>query len=203
MGPSNGRRDGRRHDNARLCCARCSNRLAPMGRDSLARQAIRARATRKASGEGVLGRLPRSDRAGCDLVDCSQQRAGADAALHAGRRLSPISCEVADARRSERHRGEYRQAAGIIGPPSDVGECDDPKNHQTDRRRLCHCAGKLWRGTGPRRASPFQSGSRKYVGRLKSFGLALASFHGFTPLIAVNIAKLPELLGRHKTWGAR
>jgi len=42
-----------------------------------------------------------------------------------------------------------------------------------------------------------------FVGRLKSFGLALASFHGFTPLIAVNIAKLPELLGRHKTWGVR
>jgi hypothetical protein len=40
-----------------------------------------------------------------------------------------------------------------------------------------------------------------FVRRLKSFGLALASFHGFTPLIAVNIAKLPELLGRHKTWG--
>jgi hypothetical protein len=42
-----------------------------------------------------------------------------------------------------------------------------------------------------------------FVGRLKSFGPALASFHGFTPLIDVNIAKLPELLGRHKTWGVR
>jgi hypothetical protein len=40
-----------------------------------------------------------------------------------------------------------------------------------------------------------------FVRRLKSFGLALASFHGFTPLIAVN--KLPELLGRHKTWAVR
>ena len=94
--------DGRCRDNPRLCCTRCSDRLAPVGRDSLARQAIRARATRKASGEGVLGRLPRSDLAGSDLVDCSQQRAGAggpglcDAALHAGRRLSPLSGEVAD-----------------------------------------------------------------------------------------------------------
>jgi hypothetical protein len=42
-----------------------------------------------------------------------------------------------------------------------------------------------------------------FVGRLKSFGLALASFHGFNPLIAVIVAKLPELLGRHKTWGVR
>jgi len=42
-----------------------------------------------------------------------------------------------------------------------------------------------------------------FVGRLKSFGLALASFHGFTPLIAVIVAKLPELLGRHNTWGVR
>jgi hypothetical protein len=33
-----------------------------------------------------------------------------------------------------------------------------------------------------------------FVGRLKSFGLALASFHGFTPLIAMNMAKLPQLL---------
>jgi len=59
----------------------------------LARQAIRARATRKASSEGVLGRLPCSDRAGGDLVDCSQQSAGAGgpglcyATLHGGRRL--------------------------------------------------------------------------------------------------------------------
>ena len=102
MGVAHGRRDGRCRDNPGLCCTRCSDRLAPVGRDSLARQAIRARATRKTSGEGVLGRLPRSDRAGGDLVDCSQQRAGAggpglcDATLHTRRRLSPISCEVAD-----------------------------------------------------------------------------------------------------------
>ena len=102
MGVPHGRRDGRCHGNPRLCCTRCSDRLAPVGRDSLARQAIRARATRKAFGEGVLGRLPRSDRAGCGLVDCSQQGAGAggpglcDATLHTRRRLSPISCEVAD-----------------------------------------------------------------------------------------------------------
>ena len=102
MGVARGRRDGRSRDTPRLCCTRCSDRLAPVGRDSLARQAIKARATRKASGEGVLGRLPGSVRAGCDFVDCSQQRAGAggpglcDAALHARRRLSPISCEVAD-----------------------------------------------------------------------------------------------------------
>jgi hypothetical protein len=93
MGVAHGRRDGRCHDNPRLCCTQCSDRLAPVGRDSLARQAVGARATRKASSEGVLGRLPRSDRAGGDLVDCSQQRAGAggpsicDIPLHAGRRL--------------------------------------------------------------------------------------------------------------------
>ena len=55
----------------------------------------------KAAGEGVLGRLPRSDRAGCDLVDCSQQRAGAGGpgiydALHAGRRLD--RCDAAGKR---------------------------------------------------------------------------------------------------------
>jgi hypothetical protein len=42
--------------------------------------------------EGVLSRLPRSDRRGCNLVDCSQQRAGAGGpsiygALYARRRL--------------------------------------------------------------------------------------------------------------------
>ena len=94
MGVANGRRDGRCHDNPRLCCTRCSDRLAPVGRDSLARQAIRAGTTRKALREGVLGRLLCSDRAGCNRVDCSQQGAGAggpglcDAALHARRRLS-------------------------------------------------------------------------------------------------------------------
>ena len=77
MGVPHGRRGGRCHDNIRLCCTRCSDRLAPVGRDSLARQVIRERATRKAFREGVLGRLPRSDRSGRDLVDCSQQRAGA------------------------------------------------------------------------------------------------------------------------------
>ena len=88
--------DGRCRDNPRLCCTRCSDRLAPVGHDSLARQEIRTRATRKRSGEGILGRLPRSDRAGGDLVDCSQQRAGAGgpcirhAPLYAGRRLGGL-----------------------------------------------------------------------------------------------------------------
>jgi hypothetical protein len=47
----------------------------------------------RGSHEGVLSGLPRSDRAGCNLVDCSQQSAGAggpsicDAALYARRRL--------------------------------------------------------------------------------------------------------------------
>ena len=31
--------------NPRLCCTRCFDRLAPVGRDSLARQAVGARAT--------------------------------------------------------------------------------------------------------------------------------------------------------------
>lgn len=41
--------------------------------------------------EGVLSYLPRSDRGSCNLVDCSQHRAGASGPgicpLHAGRRL--------------------------------------------------------------------------------------------------------------------
>jgi hypothetical protein len=46
--------------------------------------------------EGVLSRLPRGDRTGCDLVDCSQQRAEAGgqgichASLYAGRRLGEL-----------------------------------------------------------------------------------------------------------------
>jgi DNA-directed RNA polymerase specialized sigma24 family protein len=62
---------------------------------------IRARATRKASGEGVLGRLPCSDRAGGDLVECSQQSAGAGgpglcyAALHARSAAKLLSADEA------------------------------------------------------------------------------------------------------------
>ncbi len=46
--------------------------------------------------EGVLSRLPRVDRAGCDLVDCSQRCAGdggpgiCHAPLYAGRRLGRL-----------------------------------------------------------------------------------------------------------------
>jgi hypothetical protein len=46
--------------------------------------------------EGVLSCLPRGDRTGCDLVDCSRPRAGTSgpgichAPLHAGRRLGRL-----------------------------------------------------------------------------------------------------------------
>jgi len=51
---------------------------------------------RRGCGESVLSCLPRGDRAGCDLVGCSQRRAGAGgsgichAPLYAGRRLGRL-----------------------------------------------------------------------------------------------------------------
>jgi hypothetical protein len=78
--------------------------------------------------ESVLSCLPRGDRAGCDLVGCSQRRAGAGgprirhAPLYAGGRLGRlIYFEDEPGRRSAAKllskdeaadRGERRQAAG-------------------------------------------------------------------------------------------
>ena len=78
--------------------------------------------------ESVLSCLPRGDRAGCDLVRCSQRRAGAGgprirhAPLYAGGRLGRlIYFEDEPGRRSAAKllskdeaadRGERRQAAG-------------------------------------------------------------------------------------------
>ena len=72
--------------------------------------------------EGVLSCLPRGDRAGCDLVDCSQPHAGAGgpgichAALYAGRRLVVRNCYCSAGSRpiSPSCRG-YRGSRSQIG----------------------------------------------------------------------------------------
>jgi hypothetical protein len=73
--------------------------------------------------EGVLSCLPRGDLAGCDLGDCSQQRAGTGgpgichAPLHAGRRLvTQPSCSAKMRREGSRptRRGCRSCCAGEI-----------------------------------------------------------------------------------------
>ena len=68
---------------------------------------------RRSCGEGVLSCLSRRYRAGCDLVDCPQRRAGAGRpgiydTLYAGRRLVCLAKDRAA------DRGQYRQAAGAV-----------------------------------------------------------------------------------------